>query len=802
MNNKIETWMGNEDGSNIDFSIEVDAKESIELENLHSQESQSEINTKAVEKDIVEFTLSDTLSGIMKVDYAVAVASGIVSAAIDSICIGELSLKDARDWGEDKTNAFVIKVAKLCGFKGDDLDKAIRFMEDYGLAADKLTPDFGGGLQHHLRDFNHHFSIIGLCFSILTQFTGKGYGTDTKGRFIILDIKDTELIGKSFSEKIVFGTVNWFFHIVSDMAGSSGHAGGGTGVPGPIVSLMKEMSALPLFQNKEIHGKEISVWISKIFNGTLFAEWGADGKINKDTVVKFDFRTELGVAHEIVQQSIPVIINECLVRGFYLITRLRSELEQQEINSIQDLNKINIENIIPFKNKTVTRMLTVATGTFTVIDIADAAIRSGIKNKNIKNPKFWIDFVLRINIPGVGRFAIACRSDLAMIAQSSKDKKFEEEKKQAELEREITGLEAFFLSTDKARVLYSLEACMINHDINHTKKGKDVENKVAWRDKWLETINASFLDNPIQMLSTEDEAEVYYNIRQAILEGGDLRWIYLVAMEMSLFTPYFKIDADDDKLIKGLKYSYDYVEKVFCKMQNLVGYETVKQYKKVYDKYLQKLSGNNIKKIMGLAGAAIITALSGGMAFAFAPTIAVAIVGEGFAGIYGAALTSASLACIGGGAVAAGGLGMAGGTAIIAGGGAIVGLAGGGGASAITSMVLLSKDGYTLDSSAKLLTFCDVVLINILGDVQTVASTQENLIYKIAAINVDLEKTKMKLLSSGKSLKEDKKWINIAGQSVKYLEKTSRILTKLIAQGIKGKELLIGLNNSEKIEEE
>ncbi len=59
------------------------------------------------------------------------------------------------------------------------LAKAIKFLEEkVPIPQDKLTPEFGGGLQHHLRDFSHHPTILGLFFSILGQFTGMGYGTD------------------------------------------------------------------------------------------------------------------------------------------------------------------------------------------------------------------------------------------------------------------------------------------------------------------------------------------------------------------------------------------------------------------------------------------------------------------------------------------------------------------------------------------------------------------------------------------------------------------------------------------------
>ena len=77
----------------------------------------------------------------------------------------------------------------------------------------------------------------------------------------------------------------------------------GTGLPGPIVSLLKELSALPVFRNLNEDGnREVSVWISKLFNGTLLKNSNGDP-------IKFDLRTEIGVTEQLGKQAIPVIVN-------------------------------------------------------------------------------------------------------------------------------------------------------------------------------------------------------------------------------------------------------------------------------------------------------------------------------------------------------------------------------------------------------------------------------------------------------------------------------------------------------------
>ena len=76
-------------------------------------------------------------------------------------------------------------------------------------------------------------------------------------------------------------------------------------------------------------------------------------------------------------------------------------------------DEINWNDVLPWKNRTIVRMLTVATGTFTAIDVTDAAIRSAIKTRGI-NPAFWGCFVLKVNFVGIGRFAMSVLSDAKM----------------------------------------------------------------------------------------------------------------------------------------------------------------------------------------------------------------------------------------------------------------------------------------------------------------------------------------------------------------------------------------------------
>lgn len=402
----------------IAYKQELDDGFAIEYEVLPpvpSNAAVAEINTRIADIDDEVAKLNTEIDRLTNhadgLDYTIAVASGILCGMIDSFFVGEFDFSNAKDWSDKTIDDFVIKTAKNKGYDGNNIEGAIQSLEKkFPLAADGSTGKFGGGTKHHLRDFSHHPTPVGWFFSMLTQFTGKIYGTDKVGVFMVVSVSNTKFIGKNLPEKFVFGTVYWFFHMVSDIAGSSGtrQAGKlGTGLPGPIVSLLKEISSLPFFKylGNGDGNEKFSEWISKLF----------DGKIIPGTEI--DLRSELAVAHELTRQAIPVVINECIVRAFYFIRRLYTEIKENRVATFDDLKRIKADKVLPVKNRTIVRMLTIATGTFTTVDLADAAIRSAIRNGVA--PTFWKDFILRVNFVGIGRFAIAVGTDVGMGVKKS-----------------------------------------------------------------------------------------------------------------------------------------------------------------------------------------------------------------------------------------------------------------------------------------------------------------------------------------------------------------------------------------------
>jgi len=377
-----------------------------------------------------------------KLDNGIAIASGLLCGLIDSFFVGTFSFEEGMNVTNEKMEQKILDLAKKHGWEGvkkgerkgqTPLDAAIQFLEqkfvpdkktgirEHFMPSDPLENYFGGGKQHHLRDFAHHHSLIGLFFSILTQFTGRAYGTDTNGVFMSVAVPK-EMIGTDLKRKWAIAVTDWALHLVSDMHGSSATAGLGTGIPGPIVSLLKAVSALPIWGTKpHVPGEKpnpnsLSLFTAKLYNGTLLAQRDENGK---PIPVKIDLRGEKAIGQQLGKQAIPVIINDVLVRVFYFIRRLYIALRDNEIHSWNDIVKLNWRKIVPINNRTINHMMLVASGTFVAVDLGDAAIRSAIKCGGSWQ-KFLAELVLRINYPGIGRFVVALGTEGYMEFRRSK----------------------------------------------------------------------------------------------------------------------------------------------------------------------------------------------------------------------------------------------------------------------------------------------------------------------------------------------------------------------------------------------
>ena len=724
------------------------------------------------QEDVVDAEFEESITEADKWDYIVAVSSGLLTAAMNIIWSSELSLANAQSWGSAEINQFVMRVAKSQGCKGKELSDAIRFLEKkFPLASDQVTADFGGGLQHHLRDFCHHPTIVGLVFSILSQFTGKGFGTGTDGIFKIIDLPQGAVLGNNFCEKLFYGTIGWIGHLISDMAGSNQTPGAGTGIPGHILSFLKEASTLPIVKDFTVKYKgddiSFSVWVSKLFNGTYFAP-GANGER-----IKLDLRTEMGVAHQIGKQAIPVIANECIVRCFYFVRRLYLEIKQKEIHTLADLKKLNPKNFLPFNNRTITHMITVSSGVFFAVTTSAAAVKAAVKSKGNQGA-FVADFLLNINYVGVGRFVIALGAEAKYIIKDVKALYHAYRERLDTAEQPVVDFapfDYFALTPAQDKILLSLKRQKVLYDIEKTNSEAMKALKRVWLSEWL-GLSAKSLHVKQDACYIDSSDDVFSALYDAAKADDAMNWLYLVFMELALFQPYFTLQNEDAKKYKELKYQANFEKEVFCVKQDMISVQDYNSLMKAYKSAIADLQNQKQKVAIGLVATLALGVATAGAAAAFAPQIAVALAGSSVAGLSGAALTSASLALIGGGSLAVGGLGIAGGTAIITGGGALLGIIGSG-AAAASAMALLSSSNYVLHECAKLLTYCRTVLIDRKHDKSAVVAIKRSL-----DKGIDEQKYELSLQQEPKDDKE-KKLRREQEKCIICLERCSNQLGKL-----------------------
>ena len=372
------------------------------------------------------------------IDYSIAVISGIITGIIDATIVGEWNISRAKSETRNNIEKKVIDFAKkqpdylpYCKLalegKGNPrrkpkdpelLDTAIEFLEwKFHLPGDGAytTGNFGiDGTTHRLDDLCHHPTIVGLVCCVIVQFTGNTLYVNKYGEDIRIPITVNEygnFVGKNAVTKLFAGVINWFITCAKTIANRKGHLmsdiATSASLPGSFLSTITELASIPCFRNEDFLIRLRDAFKNGIGSGNGQIDLGVFNKLFEDAENKFDIITEKAIAKELKRQAIPVIINEVLVRATYFIRRIIHELKEK-----QDVKLIEWKKVIPINNRTIVRMMTIATGTFTAIDMADAAVRAATKSVDVST--FFSNMLLRVNFVGIGRFAIAIGVDVGM----------------------------------------------------------------------------------------------------------------------------------------------------------------------------------------------------------------------------------------------------------------------------------------------------------------------------------------------------------------------------------------------------
>lgn len=193
-----------------------------------------------------------------KYDYITAVACGAIGGLIDIFLVGSPLNSKLGNWTDEQVNKAVVSFAKKMGWNpsasnANNVKSAIGFLEH---GSGKKTNSFSGfkvnydqrkpsdvdnkfviaPQTHHMMSLGHSPDIVGLFFSILNQFTNTS-SFIADGKLITINTEKFELYGGNFVMKLLCGIANWFGHIMSDVAGSSGAHTRGTGIVIPFYEM-------------------------------------------------------------------------------------------------------------------------------------------------------------------------------------------------------------------------------------------------------------------------------------------------------------------------------------------------------------------------------------------------------------------------------------------------------------------------------------------------------------------------------------------------------------------------------------
>jgi hypothetical protein len=410
--------------------------------------------------------LADTYSEIERLtnhadgyDYALAVSSGIIAGMIDSFFVGEWDFARGKKQANIAVNKKIIKFAKnqpdykkYCEFalegkggkrktKKDDgrLKTAVEYLEwkfpipgdspwlneGYDKVGNIIDDKKLSSKSHHLDDLSHHPTIVGLMACIIAQFNKEGTYVNRDNEVIYIPFSvdaDGNIEGKTPAAKVGVGIIQWCFnvakqrhgHLMSDLAGSKQTAGKGMGLPGTVLSMLKELSCLPCFKDSDFSQKLARAYQKGIGTEKGQVNLGMLNCLFAGADSKYDYRTEKAIKKELKRQTLPVAINEVVVRAFYFVRHFIDEMKEKG-----SLEMIDFKKLIPFNNRTMVRMTTIASGTLSAFDAADAAIRSALKSGG-NLAVFGSNFILRVNFVGIGRFAMAVGVDTYMGARKAR----------------------------------------------------------------------------------------------------------------------------------------------------------------------------------------------------------------------------------------------------------------------------------------------------------------------------------------------------------------------------------------------
>lgn len=733
-----------------------------------------ESDNEATKNDFVEAEFDDAVPESYRKYYALAAASGVLTGALSFVKLSEEQLQRIDEWKKKDWEKYIIYAAELAGCKKKDYKSASKYLVKQSIK--KINKN--ENTKEYMALLNAHPTMAGLFFAMISQFAGKACALSESGNLDLKNHPKYYFVGRNNSEKIVAAVLYWLFALAAGQAESGRRILDDLKIPAELLKKIKVFTKSEFLkeipENFEEAEKAYSEWIKAILDAAEVSDEGKEDAEDKQIVIRL-----MKMALDLSKDAFPVLINECIVRSLFIFSRVLEVVQSYNVCTFDDLKAVPTIEFIPQDERLLSGMCLSATASFVGVNLSVAAMKA-VAAAKAGDRKFLQAFITEVNIVGIGRLIFACAADSKYWGNDVKpilQRKAHSNKSYTATHDDRFESEAFnplYLDTIQTRILYCFENIAVQKDIEKTEKTDDADKKRKWLDAWRNGIlsGANIPHEYATEYFVEDEDLLYDGIYELAKDKSNFGWFYLLTQELALFEPYCALGGDDDSEYKKLKRQYDYVSDQFIRRQTIASQAELETILKTYKKYTDYMTGKAVKTITTIVGGTAATALTGGLALAFAPGIAAVIAGEAVVGLHGAALTSASLAFVGGGSIAAGGLGMAGGTAIITGGGALIGLAGSGGISA-TAMLMTTSHDYWVRQSAKLLTYARCTLHDRLQDKAAV----QGLLTQVSQTARDTAEEIIDLKEEDNDL--DSSYIKKLSEYNGYLDKVKTELEKL-----------------------
>ena len=461
--------------------------------------------------DFIDVEFSPACKKVDRVDTLVAVTFGFMAFLLDQLLIRK-NIKE-KDLDEDEIIKVLPLVLRQYSDKNKDIDKEI---DEYIANWEHKIQD-AYKYQNLVFDFCEDLSFSGLFIKVIEYCFDLSIGLDEKASLVIKKEKH-DLKTNSIVEKAQMAVVDWFV----DQAYQYKKSGKYKKEFAQIEKIVKDIKKIA-FKDHKFDREQLKEW----FHNRVLAE-----------------KKKLNGLDDFAVQSIPVKANIIFVHSYAHIRDFIQQVNEHNVVSLEglniiDFNKLNNEAVIR-------RMDTISTSVFTAFNVGVAGAKA-IKLEKDPLQKLYV-FAININIPNVIRLVSVVRADADYIKEDIDQlvhkSKVVEIKKHKDIPLE--SLErCFTMNKIETRILYSLQLQMIEEDIQRTKENKEQQLKDEWKKKWIEVTEQSLQQNKV---FESDPLKTYAAINTYASSQENLLWLYNIAIELSMFKPYFKLEEKGKKL--------------------------------------------------------------------------------------------------------------------------------------------------------------------------------------------------------------------------------------------------------------